>query len=142
MMTQKHGCDVYDYRTDEEKAQPIADTPRWHRCNFEQRYTGIVFCDGDHERSESCLWQPLTAQHVEAMAKRLAAVDVTVPAEQIAIGADAMPADVAEALFAQHSAGWCERLIDELLALMEAAKDAERHARIWDSIEAQLRVAQ
>ena len=66
----------------------------------------------------------------------------TVPVEQIAIGADAMPADVAEALFAKHSAGWCERLIDELLTLMEVAKDAERHARIWDSIDAQLRVAQ
>lgn len=100
------------------KDRPIADTPRWHRCNFEQRDTGIVFCDGDHERSESCLWQPLTAQHVEVMAKRLAADDVTVPAAQIAIGADAIPADVAAALSTKHSAAWCERLCSELSALL------------------------
>lgn len=62
-----------------------------------------------------------------------------------------IPGDVAETLFAQHSASWCERLIDELLTLLEAAKDSERHARIWDRVTqhlqddedmAQLRVAQ
>ena len=41
-----------------------------------------------------------------------------VPAAQISIHAAALPGDVAEALFAQHSASWCERLIDELLAVL------------------------
>ena len=43
---------------------------------------------------------------------------------------DAIPGDVAETLFAQHSASWCQRLIDELLTLLEAAKDSERHASL------------
>lgn len=57
-----------------------------------------------------------------------------VPAAQVAIHADAIPADVAAALLAHHSAEWCVRLIDELLDLMEAAKDAERHERIAAAI--------
>lgn len=92
-MTQKHGCDVYDYRTNEEKAQPWCE-----QCNLQE---DICRC---HD--------------------------------------DAIPGDVAAALLAKHSAAWCERLSGELSALLEAAKDAERHQRIWDSIEAQLRVAQ
>ncbi len=69
-----------------------------------------------------------------------------VPAAQIAL-----PGDVAAALVAQHSAGWCERLIEELDALIEVSHDSERHARIWnilaayrdnDEDMAQLRVAQ
>lgn len=70
------------------------------------------------------------------------AAAVTVPLSQISIGADAIPADVATALMAQHSADWCIRLIDELLALMEVKQDAARHQSIWDAIEAQLRVTQ
>lgn len=46
----------------------------------------------------------------------------------------AIPADVAAQLWATHSDDWCIRLIDELLALMEAAKDAERHERIAAAI--------
>jgi hypothetical protein len=63
-----------------------------------------------------------------------ASTDATAPAVQISIHAAALPGDVAETLFAQHSASWCERLIDELLTLLEAAKDKERHARIWDKV--------
>jgi hypothetical protein len=84
-----------------------------------------------------------------AMAKQPAAHEV--PAAQIAIHADALPGDVAKALVAQHSAGWCERLIEELDAQIEVAHDSERHARIWEKLApflqydeemAQLRVAQ
>lgn len=46
----------------------------------------------------------------------------------------AIPADVAAQLWATHSDDWCIRLIDELLELMEAAKDAERHDRIAAAI--------
>ena len=63
-----------------------------------------------------------------------ASTDATAPAVQISIHAAALPGDVAETLFAQHSASWCERLIDELLTLLEAAKDSERHTRIWDMV--------
>lgn len=51
------------------------------------------------------------------------------PGETVAI-----PADVAAALLAHHSADWCIRLIDELLELMEASKDAERYERIAAAI--------
>lgn len=160
-MTQKHGCDVYDYRTPEEKAQPWCTD-----CNLP-----LDICRG-HEAVPSpsvdtivAMWQQLDAMRECDLAAAMVRADVaradqfyallgdtikpvqsaevvTVPLAQIAIGADALPADVAAALLAKHSAAWCERLIDELLTLLEAAKDAERHARIWDSIEAQLRVAQ
>lgn len=46
----------------------------------------------------------------------------------------AIPADVAAQLWATHSDDWCIRLIDELLDLMEASKDAERHERIAAAI--------
>ena len=45
-----------------------------------------------------------------------------------------IPATVAAALWSTHSDEWCIRLIDELLELMEAAKDAERHERIAAAI--------
>ena len=45
-----------------------------------------------------------------------------------------IPATVAAQLWAMHSDEWCIRLIDELLELMEAAKDAERHERIAAAI--------
>ena len=51
------------------------------------------------------------------------------PTETVAI-----PSDVAAQLWATHSDEWCIRLIDELLELMEAAKDAERHERIAAAI--------
>lgn len=57
-----------------------------------------------------------------------------VPMAQIAIAADAIPGDVAAALWSTHSDEWCIRLIDELLELMEASKDAERHERIAAAI--------
>ena len=56
--------------------------------------------------------------------------EAVVPMAQIAIAADAIPGDVAAALWSTHSDEWCIRLIDELLEMMEAAKDAERHDRI------------
>jgi hypothetical protein len=40
------------------------------------------------------------------------------PPPQVAIHADAIPADVASALLAHHSAAWCERLCDELAKLL------------------------
>ena len=48
----------------------------------------------------------------------------------------AVPGDVAAQLWALRSDDWCIRLIDELLELMEAAKDAERHERIAAAIMA------
>mgnify|MGYP000845412404 FL=1 len=45
-----------------------------------------------------------------------------------------IPATVAAQLWSTHSDEWCIRLIDELLELMEAAKDAERHDRIAAAI--------
>ena len=45
-----------------------------------------------------------------------------------------IPATVAAALWSTHSDEWCIRLIDELLEMMEAAKDAERHERIAAAI--------
>ena len=45
-----------------------------------------------------------------------------------------IPATVAAQLRSTHSDDWCIRLIDELLELMEAAKDAERHERIAAAI--------
>ena len=47
-----------------------------------------------------------------------------------------IPATVAAQLWSTHSDEWCIRLIDELLELMEAAKDAERHERIAAAIMA------
>lgn len=46
-----------------------------------------------------------------------------------------IPATVAAALWSTHSDEWCIRLIDELLELMEAAKDAERHERTGRQID-------
>lgn len=46
----------------------------------------------------------------------------------------AIPGVVAAQLWALHSDDWCIRLIDELLDLMEATKDAERHERIAAAI--------
>ena len=46
----------------------------------------------------------------------------------------AIPSDVAAQLWSLYSDDWCVRLIDELLELMEAAKDAERHERIAAAI--------
>ena len=43
---------------------------------------------------------------------------------------------MAAQLWSTHSDEWCIRLIDELLELMEAAKDAERHERIAAAIMA------
>jgi len=53
-----------------------------------------------------------------------------------------IPGDVAAQLWSTYGDEWCIRLIDELLALMEVAKDADRRQRIWDEIETQLRVTQ
>jgi len=123
------------------KDHPSTDAQRWHRCNFKQRDTGIVFCDGDHERSEPCMWQPLTVQHVEAMAQRLDAQEA--PAAQIAIGADAIPADVAEALFAKHGTAWCSRLVADVVAQPEPRLTMTVVAGVDDDEHmAQLRVAQ
>lgn len=67
-------------------------------------------------------------QHGVAVYPHVAGWD-TEPTSNVAI-----PGDVAAQLWATHSDDWCIRLIDELLALMEAAKDAERHERIAAAI--------
>ena len=146
----RHGVMVKDYRTDEEKAPPWCE-----QCNLP-----LDICRG-HDRLPSptvetivILWQQLDAMQECDLAAAMVRADVqradqfyallgdTIKPVQSAGAVVSIPCDVAEALFAGHSASWCQRLIDELLTLLEAAMDAERHQRIWDSIEAQLRVAQ
>jgi len=214
----KQGVTVYDYRTQEERAQPL-DVSRWQLSPW-AKWVAVIDSSGevweyeDEPHIAVAMWhwgdgsraqcidtinmagidwrltltavnvglhatdargilqsQEVPAVNVEQQPAQPwctgcnlpedicrghdvpapASTDATAPAAQISIHAAALPGDVAEALFAQHSASWCQQMIDELLTLLEAAKDAERHARIWDRVTqhlqddedmAQLRVAQ
>lgn len=110
------GVTVKDYRTQEEKAQPL-DVSQEQQTWCDQCNLPDDICRG-HDVTPSptvetivILWSQLSADDIGTLARQLAR-------------ADAGKAN----LFAE--------------ALWSEAMDSERHARIWDSIEAQLRVAQ
>lgn len=86
--------------------------------------------NGDEVRAQGVTVFP----HVVAVQAINTAEVVTVPLAQIAIGADALPGDVAVILMAKHSADWCIRLIDALITKLEVEPDAQRHERIAAAI--------
>lgn len=147
----QHGVAVYPHVAGWD-AQPLDvsrfDVPTWAKWIAANDSGAVwVYSEKPYTNDANQWWVPYSANGVLYLCtidmtgidwrKTLTQVNQdapTVPAAQVSIYADAIPADVAAQLWSTHSAEWCVRLIDELLDLMEASKDAERHERIAAAI--------